>query len=163
MLVSLIYNQTIHTLNNPKTAKACFGVLICNCLCHAFASIIDGRVLTPMCTNYIIKIMSSYWDTIAIGDILYRYELIQSQLSTNRFASARASESALSYTHWVRNGLMIVANDWTLNLTTFYWSQIYSILQLNCFAIYRTESNPRHSGHMNRKSHSPDAKMVWSK
>jgi hypothetical protein len=163
MSVSLIYNQTIHTLNNPKTAKACFRVLIRNCLCHPFACIIDGRVLTPMSTNYFIKIMSSYCDTIAIGDILYRYKLIQSQLSTNRFASARASESALLYTHWVGNSLMIVANDWTLNLTTFYWRQIYSILQLSCFAIYWTESIPRHSGHMNRKSHLPHAKKVWSK
>ena len=136
MSVSLIYNQTIHTLNNPKTAKACFGVLIRNCLCHPFPSIIDGRVLTPMSTNYVIKIISSYCDTIAIGDISYRYKLIQTQLTTNRFASARASESALSYTHRVRNSLMIAANDRTLNLTTLYWSQIYSILQLSCFAIY---------------------------
>jgi len=101
-----------------------------------FPSTIDGRVLTPRSANYVIKVISSYCDTIAIGDISYCYELIRSQLSTNRFVSPRASESALSYTHRVRNGLMIAANDRTLHLTMLYWSQIYSILQLSCFAIY---------------------------
>jgi len=99
-------------------------------------STIDGRVLTPMIINYVIKVMSSYCDTIAIGDTSYKYELIRSQLSTNRFVSQRASESALSYTHWVRNGLMIAANNTTLNLTMLYWSQLYSTLLLSCFAIY---------------------------
>jgi len=127
------------------------------------ASTIDGRVLTPMSINYVIKVISSYCDTIAIGDISYRYELIWSQLSTNRFVSPKASESALSYTHRVRNGLMIAANDRTLNLTTLYWSQIYSILQLSCFAIYWMECILHHSGHMNPKSHSHQTKKVWSK
>jgi len=126
-------------------------------------STIDGRVLTPRSANYVIKVMSSYCNTIAIGDTSYEYELIWSQLSTNRFVSPRASESALSYTHRVRNGLMIAANDRTLNLTTLYWSEIYSILQLSCFAIYWTESIRRHSGHMNRKSHSHQTKKVCSK
>jgi hypothetical protein len=109
-----------------------------------------------MSINYVIKVMSSYCDTIAIGDISYRYELIGSQLSTNRFLSPRASESALSYTHRVRNGLMIAAIARTLNLTTLNWSQVYSILQLSCFAIFWTESILHHLGHMNRKSHSVD-------
>jgi hypothetical protein len=39
-------------------------------------------------------------------------------------------------THRVHNGLMIAANDRTLNFTMLDWSQIYSILQLSCFAIY---------------------------
>jgi hypothetical protein len=110
------------------------------------ASTIDGRVLTAMRINYVIEVMSSYCDTIAIGDISSHYELIARQLSTNRFVSPRASESALSYTHRVCNGLMIAANDRTLNLTTLYWSQIYSILQLSYFAIYCKQSIPRHSG-----------------
>ena len=118
-------------------------------------STIDGRVLTPMSINYIIQVMSSYCDTIAIGDTLYAYELIWSQLSTNWFLSPRTSESALPYTHRVRIGLMIAANDRTLNLTTLHRSQIYSILQLSCFAIYWTESIPRHSGHMNPRSYLP--------
>jgi len=126
-------------------------------------STIDGRVLTPRSANYVIKEISSYCDTIAIGNISYCSELIWSQLSTNRFMSSRASESALSYTHRVRNSLMIAANNRTLNLTTLYWSQIYSILQLSCFAIYWTENIPRHSAHMNRKSLSHQIKKVWSK
>ena len=71
-----------------------------------------------------------------------------------------AKESALSYTHEVRNGLMIEANDRTINSTMLYWSQIYSILQVSCFAIYWTDSIPHHSGHMNRKSHLPQTKKV---
>jgi len=121
----------------------------------SFPSTIDGRVLTAMSINYVIKITSSYCDTIAIGDTSYESELIWSQLSTNRFLSPRASESALSYTHRVCNGLMIAANDRTLNLTTLYWSQIYSFLQLSWFAIHWTESIPRHSGRMNPTSHLP--------
>jgi len=124
---------------------------------------IDGQVLTPMSINYVIKVMISYCDTIAIGDTSYRYELIWRQLSTNRFVSPRASESALSYTHQVRNGLMIAANDRTLNLTILYWSQMYCILQLSCFARYWTESNLCHSGDMNCKSHLSQTKKVWSK
>jgi len=118
-------------------------------------STIDNRVLTPRSINYVIKVICLYCDTIAIGDTSYEYELIQSQLSTNRFVSPRASESALTYTHRVHIGLMIVANDRTLNLTMLYWRQIYSTLQLSCFAIYRTESIPCHSGHMNPRSHLP--------
>ena len=99
--------------------------------------------------------MCSYSDSIAIGNTSYGYELIQSQLSTNRFVSPRAGESALSYTHWVHNGLMIPANDRSLNWTTLYWSQIYSYLQLSCFAIYQMESIPRRSAHMSPRSWLP--------
>jgi hypothetical protein len=126
-------------------------------------STIDGRVLTPMSINYVIKVMSSYCDTTAIGDTWYEYKLIWSQLSTNWFVSPRASESALSYTHRVHNSLMIVANDRTLNLTTLYWSQRYSILKLSCFAVYQTESILHHSEHTNRKCHSRQTKKEWSK
>jgi len=59
-------------------------------------STIDGGVLTLMSINYVIKVMSSYCDTIAIGDTSDEYELIWSQLSPNKFVSPRASESALS-------------------------------------------------------------------
>jgi len=118
-------------------------------------STIDGQVLTPMSINYVIKVMSSYCDTIANGDTSYGYELIWSRWSTNKFVSPRAHESALSYTHRVRNGSLIAANNRTINLTTLYWSQIYSILQLSWFAIYWAESIPRHSGHMNPRSHLP--------
>jgi len=119
---------------------------------------IGSRVLTPMSIIYVIKVISSYCDTIAIGDTSYEYEPIWSQLSTN-ILSPWASESALSYTHRVCNSLMIVANDRTLNLTMLYWSQIYSILQMSCFAIYWTESIPRHPGHMNPSSHLPRQRM----
>jgi len=155
--------QTIHTLTNPKTAKACFGVLICNCPLSSLPSTIDGPVQTLRSINKVIKVLSSYSDTIGIGNTSYEYELIWSKLSTNRFLSPTACESALSYTNWVCNGLMIVANDRTLNSTALYWSQIYSILQLNSFAIYWMESIPRHPEHMNHKSHSPQTKKVWFK
>jgi hypothetical protein len=87
-----------------------------------------------MSSNYIIKVMSSYCDTIAIGDTLYRYQLIGSQLSTNRFVSPGASESALLYTHQVRNRLMIATNNRTLN---FYYALLepniqYSVTKLFC-------------------------------
>jgi len=161
MLVSLIYIRrstplTILRLPKPVSEFSCVLPL------SSLVSTIDGRVPTAKSTNYVIKVMSSYCDTIAIGDTPYACELIWSQLSINRFVSPRASESALSYTHRVRNSLIIAANDRTLNLTTLYWRQIYSILQLSCFAIYWTESIPRHSGHMNRKSHSHQTKKVWS-
>ena len=141
MSVSLIYirrSTPLTILRLPKPISECTYVPAFS----SFASTIDSWVLTPESTNYVIKVLWSYCDTIAIGDTSYRYELIRSQLSTNRFVSPRASESALSYTHRVCIGLMIAANDWTLNLTTLYWSQIYSNLQLSCFAIYRTESIP---------------------
>ena len=149
--------QTIHTLNNSMTDESCFRVHIHDCLfiialCHWWSS-----------SFYIIKVTHSYCDTIAIGDISYRQELIWSQSSTYRFKSPWASESALLYTHRVRNCLMIAANNRTLNLTTPYWSQISSILQLSYFAIYQMERITRHSGHMNRKAHSPQAQKVWSK
>jgi len=35
-----------------------------------------------------------------------------------------------------------------------HWRQIYSDLQLSCFAIYWTQSIPRHLGHMNPRSYS---------
>jgi len=69
-----------------------------------------------------------------------RYELISSQVSTNRFVSPRARESALSYTHRVNNALTISATDTTPNLTTLFWSQIYSNLQLSwCCHIFNSE------------------------
>jgi len=162
MLVSLIYirqSTPLTILRLPKPVSEFTYVTALSSL----PSTIDGRVLTPRSINNVIKVMSLYCDTIAIGDISYRYEPIWSQLSTNRFVSPRASESALSYTHRVCNGLKVAANDRTLNLTTLYWSQIYSILQLSCFAIYWMENIPRHLGHINRKSHSPQTKKVWSK
>jgi len=99
--------------------------------------------------------MCSYCDLIAMGDTSYEYERVWSQWSTNTFVSPRASESALSYTHQVHNALMIAANDRILILTTLYSSTIYSDLKLSCFAIYRTESIPRHSGQVNPRSYSP--------
>jgi len=108
--------------------------------------------------------MCSYCDTIAIGNTLYGYKLIWSQLSTNRFVSPRASESALSYTHRVRNGLIITANNRTLTLNTLHGSEIYSELQLSSFAIYWTEFILRHLGHMNPKSYSPKPRLCgWTK
>jgi hypothetical protein len=50
-----------------------------------------------------MKVTCSYCNTIAIGDTSYEYKLMWSQISTNRFLSRRASESALPYTHQVRN------------------------------------------------------------
>jgi hypothetical protein len=67
--------KIIHTLNNLKTVIACSGVHICNVLI-ILASTIDGQVLTPRSSNYVIKVLSSYCDTIAFGDTLYEYELI---------------------------------------------------------------------------------------
>jgi len=156
MSISLIYirRSTLWTIQGLSQPILEFTFVTAS---SSLPSILDGWVLMPMRINYIIKVMSSYYDTIAIGDTSYRYELIQSQLSTNRLVSLRASESALTYTHRVRNGLMIATNDRTLNLTMLYWSRIYSILQLSCIAIYWMESIPRHTGHMNRKSRSPQA------
>jgi hypothetical protein len=128
MSVSLIYirrSTPLTILRLPKPISE-FSFVTASVI---LASTIDGQVLPPRSINYVIKVMSSYCDTIAIGNIAYCYKLIRSQLSTNRFVSPRASESALSYTHLVRNCLMIAANDRTLNLTTLYSSQIYSILQ----------------------------------
>ena len=152
MSVSLIYirRSTLLTiLTLPKLVSEFTFVTASSSL----PSTVDGQVLTPLSINYVIKVMSSYCNTIVIGDTSYRYKLIWSQLSINRFVSPRARESALSYTHQVSNGLIIVVNDRTLNLTTLYWSQMYSILQLSCFAIYWAESIPCHSGHMNPKSY----------
>jgi len=154
MLVSLMYirqSTPLTILRLPKPVSEFTYVTASSSL----LSTIDGQVLTPMCINYIIKVMSSYCDTTAIGDTSYAYELIWSQLSTNRFVSPRASERALSYTHRVRNGLIIAANDRTLSLTALYWNQIYSILHQSYFAIYQMGSIPHHSGHMNPRSHLP--------
>jgi len=118
-------------------------------------STIDFRVLTPRSINYIIKVMCSYCDTLAIANISYRYELISSQLLTPRFMSPRARECALSYTHRVHNGLTIVANNRSLNLTMLYCRQIYCTVQLSCFAIYWMETIPHHSEHMNPKVYLP--------
>jgi len=163
MLVLLIYirwSTPLTILRLPKPVLEFTYVTPSSSL----PSTIDGWVLTPMSINYVIKVMSSYCDTIAIGDTSYRYELIWSQLSTNRLMSPRASESALSYTHRVRNRLMIAANNRTLNLTMLYWSQIYRILQLSWFAIHWTESIPHHSGHMNPRSQLPrPRKCGWTK
>jgi hypothetical protein len=148
MSVSLIYIRRLTPLTIQRLPKPVSEFTYVTAL-SSLPSTLDGQVLTPMSINYVIKVMSSYCDTIAVGNISYHYELILSQLSTNRFVSPSASESALSYTHLVCNGLIIVVNNRTLNLTTLYWSQIYSIVQLSCFAIYRMESILRHSEHMN--------------
>ena len=135
---SLIYVRqsahiTILRLPNLVSEFTCVTAL------SSLPSTIDGRVLTPGNITYIIKVTSSYCDTIAIGDTLQSYKPIWSQLSTNRFVSPRASESAHSYTHRVCIGSSIAANYRTLNLTTLYGSQIFSIRQLSRFAIYCTE------------------------
>jgi len=152
MSVSLLYilrSTPLTILRLPKpVSEFTYGTAF-----SSLPSTIDGRVLTPMSINHVIKVMSSYYDNIAIGDTSYEYEVIWSQLLTNRFMSSRASGSSLSYTHWVRIGFMIAANARTLNLSSLYWSQIYSILQLSWFAIYWTENIPRHSGHLNPMSH----------
>ena len=132
MSVSLIYfrrSTPLTILRLPKPILEFTYVTASSSL----PSTIDGRLLTPMSICYVLKVMSSYCDTIAIGDTSYGYDLIWSQLSKNWFLSPRASESALSYTHRVCIGWMIAANDRTLNLTMIYWSQIYTILQLSCF------------------------------
>jgi len=107
--------------------------------------------------------MCQLWDSITISDSSYRYELIWSQLSSNRFVSPRAGDSAITYTPRVRNGLMIAANNRTLNLSMLHWSQIYSVLQLSYFAICQIESIPCCSGNMNRKAHLPQALKMWLK
>jgi hypothetical protein len=115
-----------------------------------------------MSSNYIIKIICLKCNIIAICDTLYEYELIRSQLWTSRFLSPSASESAHRYTHRVSNCFIIAANARTGNFTMLYLSQMYSILQLRCFAINWTESILHHLGHKNRESHSPQTKKVWS-
>ena len=162
MSVSLIYIRRSTSLTIVRLSKPVSEFTFVTAL-SSLPSAIDGRVLTPMRIDYVLKVMSSDCHTIAIGDSSYECKLIWSQLSTNRFVSPSASESALSYTHRVRNGLIIAANDRTLNLTTVYWSQIHSIQQLTCIAIYWMESILLHSGHMNRKCYSPQTKKVWSK
>jgi hypothetical protein len=72
-----------------------------------------------------------YCDTIAIGNPLYESELIRGQLATNWFLLPLASQYALSYRHWVRNGLTIEANDRSYNFTILHWSQIYRSLPLS--------------------------------
>jgi len=155
MSVSLIYIRRWTLLTILRLRKLVSEFTYITAL-SALPSTIGGWVLTPRSINYVIKVMSSYCDTIAIGDTPYEYKLFWSQLSINRFVSPRASESALPYSHQVRNSLIIAANDRTLNLTTLYCSQIYCIVQLSCFAIYWTESIPRHSGHIN-----PKAYLLW--
>jgi len=154
MLVLLVYirRSTPLTILRPPKPISEFTYLSAS---SSFASTIDSREPTPKSTNYVIKVMCSYCDTIAIGDTPYRYELFWSQLSRTRFVLPRASDSALSNTHQVRNGLTIAADDRSLYSTMVYWSQIYSYLQLSCFAMYRMESIPCHSGHMNPMSHLP--------
>jgi hypothetical protein len=75
MLVWLIYIRrstplTILRLPKPVSEFSFVTTFV------ILASTIDGRVLTPISANYVIKVMSSYCDTIAIGDILDCYELI---------------------------------------------------------------------------------------
>jgi len=149
MLVSLInirLSTPLTILRLPKFISEFTYVTASSSL----PSTIDDWVVTPRSTNYVMKIMSSYCNEIAIGNSSYEYELIWYQLSTHRFLPPRASESALSYTHRVRNGLKIPANDRTLTLTKLYWSKMYSILQLSWSAIFWMESIPHHSGHMSQ-------------
>jgi len=129
----------------------------------SLSATIGSQVLSPRSINYVIKILRSYCDTIAIGDTKYRYEFIWTQLSTNRFMSPRASESALSDTHQVSNGLMIAANNRSLKWTILYWSLIYCHLQLSCLAIYWTQSVLCHSAHMNPNFNSPVTHRLQSK
>ena len=155
--------QTINTLHILRLSKPVSEVT-CITASSSLTSIMDSGVRTPMSMNYIIKVIRWYCNTIAIGDISYRYLLIWSQFSTNRFMTPRASESGLSYTHRVCNGLMIAAPDRTLNLTMLDWSQIYSILPLGHIAIYGTESIPRNTQHMNWRSDLPRLrKCGWTK
>jgi len=154
MPVSLIYIRqstllTILTLAKPVLE---FSFLIASSF---LPSTSDCRVLTPRSINYIINVMCLYCDTFAICDTWYRYKLIWSRLSTNRFVSPRASERALSYTHQVRNSLTITVNTRSLNVTTLYWRQIYSNLQLSCLAINWMENILRHSEHMNPNAYMP--------
>jgi hypothetical protein len=161
MLVSLIYIIRSTPLTIQRLPKPVSEFRYVTSL-SSLHSTIHGWFLTPMSINYVIKVMGSYCDTIAIGDISSHYELIWSQLSTNWYLSPFASESALSHTHRVCNGVMIAANNSPLNFTTLYWGQIYRVQQLCCFAIYRMESILRHSGPMS-KSPSPQTKEMWSK
>jgi len=164
MSVSLIYIRRFTPLTILRLPKPVSEFTYVTAF-SSLPSTIDGRVLTPMRINYVIQLKRSYCDTITIGNTSCDYELVWSQLSTNRFMSPKAGESALSYTHRVRNCVMIAANDRTPNLTMLYWSQIYSILQLSCFAIYWTESIPRHAEHMKSpRSHLPRPKKCsWTK
>jgi len=135
MSVSLIYIRqfaplTIQWLPKP-VSEFTYGTASL-----LFTSTIDSQVPISNRFNEVIMVMCSYCDAITSGDTLYKYKLIWSQLSTNRFVSPRASECTLSYIHWVHNGLTIVANDRTLNLIMLYWSQISSNLQLSWFARY---------------------------
>ena len=154
MSVSLIYIRRSTPLTILRLPKPVSEFTYVSAL-SSFASTIDNQVLTPKSANYVIKVICSYCDLIAIGDTLYEYELIWTQLSLNKFVSPRASESALSYTHRICIGLMITANNRTLNLSMLNWSQIYSILQLSWFAIDWMESILRHSEHMNPRSQLP--------
>jgi len=162
MLVSLIYIRrstpsTILTI--PKPVSEFTYVTFSSSL----TSTIHSPVPTHSSTNHVIKEMCRYCDTFALGHTMYRYELIRSQLSTNISMSPRASEGGLSYTHWVCYGLTIAANNRFLNLTTLYWSLIYSNLQLCYFGIYWMESMLCHSGHINPKPDSPSPKSCsWN-
>ena len=129
-----------------------------------FPATIDRPDLSPKSINYVIKVMHLYCDTISIGNTLYRYELIWSWLSTTRSMSSWARESTFSYTHKVCNGLTIAANYRSLNLTTLYWSEIYSNLPLSCFAIHWMESILCHSAHMNHMSYLAQPRRCgWNK
>ena len=75
MLVSLKYirqstHLTILRLPKPVSEFSFVPAFV------ILASNIDRRLLTLMSVNYVIKVLRLCCDTIAIGDISYRYELI---------------------------------------------------------------------------------------
>jgi len=166
--ISLIYIRRVALLTIPRLPQPVLERSYVT-TSSSLPSHSDSGVPTPGSAYSVIKVMCLYHDPIAIGDTSYAYVLIWRQLSTNRFVSPRASETALSYTHWIHNGLTIMANNRSLNLTTLHWRQRYSNLQLSCFTIYWTENIPCHSGHMNSKSYLPRPRrcgairVVWYK
>jgi len=75
MSVSLIYIRqstplTILKLPEPVSESSFATGFV------TLPSTIDGRVLTPRGANYVIKVIGLYCDTIAMGDISYRYKII---------------------------------------------------------------------------------------
>ena len=80
---------------------------------------IDGRVVSPSRINHVNRVIFVYCDTLANGNTLNQYQFISSQLSTIRFLSPRASETAIPYTHWVHNSVTITAKDRFLTWLSF--------------------------------------------
>jgi len=75
MSVSLIYirrSTPLTILRLPKSVSEFTYVTALSSLPFT----IDGQVLTSMSINYVNKVMSLYFDTIAIGDTSYECDLI---------------------------------------------------------------------------------------